>query len=184
MSKNWWKDDDGVSRYQLGTIVLKSFVSPYSCYVQQFGTTYATLLKLANHHKDHNISPDQYTWVEKPTLIRRFAPIKCQVYRVILQQVLANGFQYKGQPVCYRNVRKNDLSDDADLEVDIVWQLSEKNLYNLFEAARFLHVPNVGLTFAAYLLRQFFPTSLPSICQLTFDPIMLLAWSIGLGLKS
>ena len=79
VSKNWWKDDYGVSRYQLGTIVLKPSGFPYSWYLQQFGFTYTTLMKLANHHKDHNISPDQYTWVEKLTFIQRFAPINSQV---------------------------------------------------------------------------------------------------------
>ena len=40
----------------------------------------------------------------------------------------------KGHPVCYRNVRVIDLSDNTDLEVDIVWRSSEMKLYNLFEA--------------------------------------------------
>ena len=81
VSRNWWKTDVGVTRCQLGTIVLKPFGFPYSLYVQQFGIAFATLMKFANHHNDHNISPDQYISVEEPRYIRRFTLINSQYPR-------------------------------------------------------------------------------------------------------
>ena len=93
MSKNWWKSNLGVTRYQLGTIILRPMGFPYRLYKRQLGRNFSTVMKLANHPTEHNISPDQYKYVEKPTDIRRFAPINSQVSKVLLQQFMNNGFQ-------------------------------------------------------------------------------------------
>ena len=69
-------------------------------------------------------------------------------------------FQLDGQPVCYRNAKELDILDDTDLNVDInTWRSSEMGLPDLFEPAEYPSGPNIGLTFAAYLFRQFFSQS-------------------------
>ena len=159
LSKNCWKHDEGVYRYQLGTIVLRPCGFSYSFYVQHFVTTYATLFELEKNHNHHKIPPDQYLFINKPTHIRKFASIYIKVHKVMLQQLLSKSFQYNGEPVSYRNVTAIDLSDDTDLEVNIVWWSSEMKLFNFFEPYannRLPHVMNIDLTFAAYLFGQFF----------------------------
>ena len=114
-------------------------------------------MNLANHPNENNISPDQYKYVEKQKDIWRFVPINSQVSEVLLEQFMNNGFPLDRQPVCYRNVRELDISDDHNWDLNInTWRSSESGLPNLFELAEYLVGPNVVVTFAAYLFRWFF----------------------------
>ena len=100
VNTNWWKSCYGITRYQVGTIVLKPVGIPYLVYNRLEGKTFATIMRLIFHPNEYNVPPDQYKYVEKPINIQSFRPILRQRPRVVLQQFWNNRFQ--GQPVCYR----------------------------------------------------------------------------------
>ena len=58
VSTNWWKNDHGRTRYQVGTIVMKPVGFQYLVYNQLEGKTFATRMRLIHHHNEHNIPPD------------------------------------------------------------------------------------------------------------------------------
>ena len=157
VNTNWWKNRDGTTRYQVGTIVLIPMGFQGLLYQQELGKTFATVIRLLTHSNEHNISPDQYKYVERPTDIQSYRPITNQVSKVLLQQFRNNGLQLDGQPVCYKNVSELDLSNDSNLDVDInKWRSLEMEVPDLYEPDELMLGTN-GATFAAYLFLWFFP---------------------------
>ena len=85
VAKSWWKKRDGTTQYhQVGTIVLEPKRIPRLLYQPQFGKTFAAVVSLLTHLSVHNISPDQYKYVEKPTEIQSYRLITNQVFGVLL----------------------------------------------------------------------------------------------------
>ena len=177
VNTNWWNNRDGTTRYQVGTIVLIPTRFQDLLYQRELGKTFATVIRLLIHSNEHNISSDQYKYVERATDIQSYRPITNQVFEVLLQQLRNNVLQLDGQPVCYNNVSEFDLSNDRNLDVNInTWRSLEMEVPNLFDPNEPMLGTN-GATFAVYLFLWFFPMSLPSICHVPSRPIMLLPLS-------
>ena len=75
VSWSWRVTDLGMSRRQLDTIVLTPHLGQYRRLERTWGTTIATLLKLANHSREYKISPNQYNCVDIVTNIQQYQPI-------------------------------------------------------------------------------------------------------------
>ena len=123
VAKSWWKKCDGTTRYhQVGTIVLEPKRIPRSLYEPEFGKTFAAVVSLLTHSSVHNISPDQYKYVDRPTQIWSYQPITNQAFGLLLQQMRNLGLQRNGQHLRYKNVTTLDLTDDSNWDVDnTVW---------------------------------------------------------------
>ena len=100
MNTNWWKNRDETTQYQVSTIVLIPTGFHGFVYQRELRKTFATVIRLLTHSNEHNISPDQYKYVERPTDIQSYRLITNQVSKVLLQQIRNNGLQLDGQPVC------------------------------------------------------------------------------------
>ena len=153
VSWSWRVTDLGMPRRQLGTIVLTPRRGRYRYYEQRWGTTVATLLKLAHHSMEYNISPNQYSCLDTVANIRQYEPIWSATDRAYLEGRF-HTLGYHGQPVWYENVTAIDLSDTTDIAVTKNRDSLEMCLVDIFDPCG---VPKVHFTFVAYLLRQFFP---------------------------
>ena len=105
VNTNWWKNGDGTAWYQMGTIVLKLTGIQRLLYQPEFGKTFAAVIRLLIHSNEHNISSDQYKYVERPTDIQCYRPITNQVFEVLLQQFRNNELQLDGEPVWYKKCK-------------------------------------------------------------------------------
>ena len=152
VAKSWWEKRDGTTQYQqMGTIVLEPKRIPRLLYQPEFGKTYAAVVSLLTHSSVHNISPDQYKYVKRPTEIQSYRPITNQVFGVLLQQIRNNELQLDGQRLCYRNVSKLDLTDSSNWEIDnTVWRSEDMQVPDLFKSKPPM-LPTKGTMFAAYL---------------------------------
>ena len=156
VNTRWWKNKDGTIRYQVGMIVLEPVGFLYNGLDFLEGKTFATCLRLIYRPREHDIPPDQYTYVAKLQDIHSFTPILRQRSRIMPYQIWNNGYQ--GQPVRYGNISGLDLSDDRNLVVDSnMWRSLEMELLDLFDSDEPLLLGTHGATFASFLLRLFFP---------------------------
>ena len=158
VAKSWWKQCDGAIWYHVvGTIVLEPMRIGREYYEPTFGKTFAAVVSLITHSEVHNISPDQYKYVERPRDIRSFEPIRDQARGLLLQEMRNLGRARNGQRLNYKNVTTLDLTNDSNLDVDnTVWQSEDMNEIDLFNPQIPL-LPTNGVSFAAYLFLWFFP---------------------------
>lgn len=158
VAKSWWKNSKGGIRYpKVGTIVLEPMRIGREHYEPTFGKTFAAVVSLLTHSQVHTISPDQYKYVERPTDIRSFEPIRDQARGLLLQQMRNLVQAANGQRLNYKNVTTLDLTDNSNSDVaDTEWQSEEMAEINLFDPQIPL-LPTNGASFAAYLFLWFFP---------------------------
>ena len=125
---------------------------------QSLEKTFAAVWSLVNHSFEHNIGPNQYKHVDRPTNIRSYEPITNQAFGLLLKQMRDLGFQRNGQDLRYNNVTTLDLTDDSNMAVDNrVWLSHEMNQTNVFDP-KITTVPTlIGVPFGAYLFKWFFP---------------------------
>ena len=92
VSRSWRLTIPGMPRRQLGTIILTPRLGLYGRLEREHGTTIATLLKLAHHSREYEISPNQYNRVDIVTNIRKYQPIRNEADRAYLQGILRTEF--------------------------------------------------------------------------------------------
>ena len=98
VSWSWQVTDLGMPRRQLGTIVLTPRGGRYRVYERRWGLTIATLVKLAHHSMEYNISPNQYSCLDIVTNIRQYEPIQSAADQAYLEGMF-HMCGYQGQPV-------------------------------------------------------------------------------------
>ena len=127
-------------------------------YVPVFGKIFAAVWSLVTHSFEHNIEPDQYKYVDRPTNICSFEPITNQAFGLLLKQMMESVFQINGEDLSYNNVTTLDLTDDSNKAVDNrVWLSTEMNLTNIFDSEITTDPTIMGVPFGAYLFKWIFP---------------------------
>ena len=188
VAKNWWKKHDGKIRYdKVGTIVLEQMGIPRRVYEPEFGNTFAAVVSLLTHSSVHNISPDQYKYVDRPTVIRSYQPIANQAFGLLLKEMRNLGLQRNGQHLRYKNVTTLDLTDDSNWAVNnTVWRSDKMNKPDIFDPKLPL-VPTNRALFGAHFFLWFSPnvTSINlsrtklsdyTTALITFPQIIQLIW--------